>query len=122
VAQVIVKAEGVPPLVRRSAKGSADIRIAALSVLRDVAKHGHSLVDSGLPPPPSPPPPFSGLSRMRICLKARMWSKKRGQGGGQVVASLALRDLVSHVPHALLRQALIIARDLHTEAVQHVEA
>jgi hypothetical protein len=47
VAQVIVKAEGVAPLVRRSAKGSADIRIAALSVLRDVAKHGHSLIDSG---------------------------------------------------------------------------
>ena len=53
MAQVIVKAEGVGPLVRRSAKGSADIRIAALSVLRDVAKHGHSLVDSGIPGDPS---------------------------------------------------------------------
>lgn len=47
MSQLIVKAEGVAPLVRRSAKGSADVRIASLSVLRDVAKHGHSLVESG---------------------------------------------------------------------------
>ena len=47
VSQLIVKAEGIAPLVRRSAKGSADVRIASLSVLRDVAKHGHSLIESG---------------------------------------------------------------------------
>lgn len=47
VASIIVAAEGVSPLVRRSAKGSTDVRLAALSVLRDIAKHGHSLVDTG---------------------------------------------------------------------------
>ena len=47
VSEVIVRAEGVAPLVRRSAKGSADVRVAALSILRDVANHGHSLVESG---------------------------------------------------------------------------
>lgn len=47
VANVIVRAEGVPPLVRRSAKGSTDVRLAALPVLRDVAKNGYSLVDAG---------------------------------------------------------------------------
>lgn len=47
VSQIIVKAEGVAPLVRRSAKGSADVRVASLSVLRDVAKHGHPLMEAG---------------------------------------------------------------------------
>ena len=47
VASIIVGADGVSALVRRSAKGSSDVRLAALSVLRDIAKHGHSLVDTG---------------------------------------------------------------------------
>ena len=47
VSQIIVKAEGVAPLVRRSAKGSADVRVASLSVLRDVAKYGHPLSEAG---------------------------------------------------------------------------
>lgn len=50
VAHVIVKAGGSAPLVRRSAKGSTDVRVAALTVLRDIAKAGNSLVDSGPPP------------------------------------------------------------------------
>ena len=47
VAHIIVKAGGRAPLVRRSAKGSTDVRVAALTVLRDIAKAGHSLLDSG---------------------------------------------------------------------------
>ena len=47
MAQVIVKADGLTPLVRRSAKGSTDIRLAALSVLRDIAKNGHALTEAG---------------------------------------------------------------------------
>lgn len=48
VAHVIVKAGGIAPLVRRSAKGSTDVRVAALTVLRDIAKAGHSLIESGM--------------------------------------------------------------------------
>ena len=42
-----MKADGLTPLVRRSAKGSTDIRLAALSVLRDIAKNGHALTEAG---------------------------------------------------------------------------
>ena len=48
VAHVIAKADGINPLVRRSAKGSVELRVAALSVLRDIARRGHSLTQSGL--------------------------------------------------------------------------
>ena len=47
---MIVKAGGRPPLVRRSAKGSLDVRVAALTVLRDIAIAKHSLLEAGNPP------------------------------------------------------------------------